>query len=137
MQGQAVQSASEYTEQVTDKVTVGLKVALNILERWQCKPNHKQAILGMARSTLYKAQDNPASARLSPDQLERVSYILNIHQALRIVFCNPENVYGFKQMTNHNPYFNGKTPLDLIATGNFGTLYEVFKRIDTMRGSQW
>lgn len=116
---------------------IGLKVAMNILDKWQCKPAQKQAILAMARSTLYKVQDDYASARLSGDQLERVSYILNIHQALRIVFSNPQNVDGFMQMNNHNPYFNGKTPLELISTGRFGTLYEVFVRIDAMRGSQW
>lgn len=114
-----------------------LRVAINILDKWQCKPQEKQAILAMGRSTLYKYQENPDSAKLSRDQLERISYILNIHQALRIVFSNPENVYGFMRMDNHNAYFNGKSPMALITTGSFGTLYEVCRRIDVMRGAQW
>ncbi len=118
----------------SDQIATGLKVALNILDKWQSKEEQKQAILGMSRSTYYKCKANPKSARLSQDQVERISYILNIHQALRIVFSNPENVYGFMTMVNHNPYFEGQTPLALIATGRFGTLYEVFKRIDAMRG---
>tara|TARA_R110000803_G_scaffold90248_1_gene157550 strand:- start:5671 stop:5877 length:207 start_codon:yes stop_codon:yes gene_type:complete len=32
----------------------------------------------------------------------------NIHQSLKEVFSNPENVYGFMNMQNSNPYFNGK-----------------------------
>jgi hypothetical protein len=40
-------------------------------------------------------------------------------------------------MKNNNPYFNGNSPLALISTGKFGTLYEVFKRIDAMRNGQW
>lgn len=125
------------TQSPTEHAATALRVAINILNKWQCTSTDKQSILAMARSTLYKYQENPTSAKLSRDQLERVSYILNIHQALRIVFSNPENVYGFMQMQNHNPYFNGKTPMELIASGNFGTLYEVYTRIDAMRGSQW
>ena len=48
-----------------------------------------------------------------------------------------ERFANVQRMANHNPYFNGKTPLSLIATGSFGALYEVYKRIDAMRGGQW
>jgi len=41
--------------------------------------------------------------RLSQDQLTRASYVLNIHAALRTVFENPENLYGFMAMPNNNP----------------------------------
>ena len=54
-----------------------------------------------------------------------------------MVFTNPDNVYGFMKMVNNNPYFNGRTPLSLIATGQFGALYEVAKRVDSMRSGQW
>ncbi len=40
---------------------------------------------------------------------------LNIHQALRIVFENPANQYGFMKMKNHNPYFSGRSPLEVIG----------------------
>ena len=125
------------TEPAVEHAGVALKVAINILDKWQCKATEKQAILAMGRSTSYKYQENTSNVKLSRDQLERISYILNIHQALRVVFSNPQNVYGFMRMNNNNPYFNGQSPLSLIVTGSFGTLYEVFKRIDAMRGSQW
>lgn len=114
---------------------IGLKAAMNILDKWGCSPEQEWLILGMKKSSYYNYREQPASARLSEDQLERMSYILNMHQALRIVFDNPENVYGFMRMKNNNPFFNGRSPLELIATGNFGTLYEVFKRIDALRGA--
>ncbi len=113
------------------------RVALNILEKWKCSAEQKQHILGLTRSTFFKYQSNCDSAKLTHDQIERISYVLNIHQTLGMVFSNPENRYGFMKMVNHNPYFNGKTPLELIASGSFGVLYEVFKRIDAMRSGQW
>ena len=88
----------------------------------------------MKKSTYYKNRESVDTARLSGDQVERISYILNIHAALRIVFDNPENVYGFMSMPNNNSYFNGRTPLTVISTGNFGALYETFKRVDALRG---
>ena len=109
----------------------------NVLEKWDCSPAEKQAILGLSKACYYRFQNDNDKSKFSNDQLERLSYIANIHQSLRIVFSNPDNVYGFMGMKNDNPYFNGRTPLSLIATGNFGTLYEVFKRIDAMRNGQW
>ena len=115
---------------------MAFKLGSNILEKWRCSASDKQAILGLTKSSYYRFQNNE-SATLSNDQLERISYIANIHQALKMVFSNPDNVYGFMAMKNDNPYFNGNSPLSLISTGKFGTLYEVFKRIDAMRNGQW
>ncbi|MEH6595341.1 MAG: antitoxin Xre-like helix-turn-helix domain-containing protein [Colwellia polaris] len=116
--------------------SVAFKLGSNILEKWQCSASDKQAILGLTKSSYYRFQNNE-SATLSSDQLERISYIANIHQALKMIFSNPDNIYGFMAMKNNNPYFNGNSPLALISTGKFGTLYEVFKRIDAMRNGQW
>jgi uncharacterized protein (DUF2384 family) len=113
------------------------KMGNNILDKWECSAAQKQAILGIPRSSFHRYQKDPSTVSLSSDQLERLSYIANIHQALRIVFSNPDNVYGFMGMINQNPYFNGKSPLSIISTGNFGALYEVSKRIDSMRSGQW
>lgn len=116
---------------------IGLKAALRILEKWGATPDQVQKILRISRAAYYKYRDIPESASLDSDQLERISYLLNIHAALRTLFENPENVYGFMGMANHNPYFNGRAPLELIATGQLGVLYETFKRVDALRGGLW
>jgi len=116
---------------------VGFKVALNILERWGCKNEQIMSIMQLEKGKFFNAKKEPQNIKLSVDQLDRISYVLNIHSALRIVFSNPENVYGFVNKKNHNPFFNGKTPLELMSTGKFGILHEVYRNIDTMRGGQW
>jgi len=115
----------------------GLKAVMNILDKWGCGSEAKMAILRLPRATFYKYQANPDSARLDRDQLTRISYLLNIHQALRVVFENRENVYGFMSKKNGNPFFNGRAPLEVIEDGDFGALYETFKRVDTLRGGLW
>jgi len=126
-----LQAAPELTPEAG---TRGLKAVFNILDKWGCSPEQEWNILGMKKSTYYKNREAVDKARLSGDQLERISYILNMHAALRVVFDNSENVYGFMSMNNNNPYFNGRAPLDIISTGKFGSLYEVFKRVDALRG---
>ena len=60
-----------------------LRAVLRLLDHWQCSEREKTALLGVGRSTLHKYQSRPESARVSNDLLERLSYLLNIHQALR------------------------------------------------------
>ncbi|MDX5299457.1 MAG: MbcA/ParS/Xre antitoxin family protein [Gammaproteobacteria bacterium] len=117
--------------------TAGLKAAFGILDKWGCSPLQAQKILRISKPAYYKYRTHPEMASLDSDQLDRISYLLNIHAALRTIFDNPENVYGFMGMANDNPYFNGAAPLDLIGTGQFAALYETFKRIDALRGGLW
>lgn len=118
-------------------IRAGLKAVLNILDKWQCSPAQIQSILCISKAALYKYRQHPESASLSRDQLERISYVLNIHASLRTLFDNPSNVYGFMSLANDNPYFNGRSPLEVISSGQFADLYETFKRIDTLRGGLW
>lgn len=114
-----------------------LKVAINILNKWQCSEQEKQAILGISRSTLHKYQVKPESARMTPDLLERTSYVLNIHQSLKMLFDNDENVYGFVRYPNQNYFFNGAAPMDTLRSGLSSSLYEVNRQLDSLRGGQW
>jgi hypothetical protein len=121
------------------KAAIGLKVAVNILEKWGASGEQSTAILRVSRSTYARAKrgDPGWEVNLDEDQLTRISLVLNMHAALRVVFDNPENLYGFMAMPNHNAYFNGKTPLELISQGGILPLYEVSKRIGSLRGAQW
>ncbi|HBV76408.1 MULTISPECIES: antitoxin Xre-like helix-turn-helix domain-containing protein [Vibrio] len=115
----------------------GFKAANQIMDGWGCSTKDKQKIMRIAPSTYHKFKVNPETISLDSDQLERLSYIVNIHASLRIVFDNPENVKGFMALENHNPYFNGRTPLSIIRDGKFSHIYEVFCRIDSLRSGLW
>lgn len=114
---------------------IAVRAAMKILDKWGCSAEQQQSILQLSRAAFYKYRSKETrTASLSHDQLTRISYLLNMHSALRIVFTNPENIYGFMTMQNNNPFFNGTTPLSVIEGGDFGNLHEVAKRIDVLRG---
>ena len=119
-----------------DMALVGLRTALNILAKWKTSTEQAGNILRVSRSTISRARTDKAVS-LDEDQLKRVALVLNIHSALRMLFDNPANVYGFMQMENHNEFFNGRSPMDVVQGGDMIALYETFRRIDSLRGAQW
>lgn len=120
----------------TDDCRKVLSAAANILAKWAATTELACKILRVSRSTLARAQSGKP-VDLDSDQISRASIILNCHAALKTVFDNPENVYGFVNMKNHNPFFNGKSPLEIMSSGQFVSLYETYKRIDALRGAGW
>ncbi|SDU84629.1 antitoxin Xre-like helix-turn-helix domain-containing protein [Pseudomonas mucidolens] len=122
-----------------DQCVSGLRTAVSILEKWQASSDQVCRILRISRSTYTRAKQRGGewSIGLDHDQMQRISFVLNIHATLRMVFDNPENVYGFPGMVNDNSFFNGRTPLEIMAQGDMISLYETFRRIDALRGAQW
>ncbi len=95
------------------------------------------ALLGLAsRSTLNKYRKNPASASVSPDLMERMSYILNIHKCLRILFSHEQTIYGWVNKPNQHPYFAGRSAMDIMRGGKVADLYNVALRLNAFRGGQ-
>ncbi|MBK5351088.1 hypothetical protein JFU37_00895 [Pseudomonas sp. TH41] len=117
----------------------GLRAAVGILEKWAASGDQACHILRISRSTYTRARqrDPDWAVALDSDQMQRISFVLNIHAALRLVFDNPENVYGFPSMANDNEFFNGRSPLEIMSQGDMISLYETFRRIDVLRGAQW
>lgn len=122
-----------------EQCVAGLRAAVGILEKWQASSDQACRILRISRSTYTRARqrDTAWSVSLDADQMQRISFVLNIHATLRMVFDNPENVYGFPAMPNDNLFFNGRSPLEIMAQGDMISLYETFRRIDVLRGAQW
>ncbi|MBN2993575.1 hypothetical protein JWR97_22520 [Pseudomonas cedrina subsp. fulgida] len=132
----AVSQTQAFTK---DQCVTGLRAAVGILEKWQASSDQACRVLRISRSTFTRAKQGDAgwSVSLDSDQMQRISFVLNIHAALRLVFDNPENVYGFPAMANDNAFFNGRTPLEVMSQGDMISLYETYRRIDVLRGAQW
>lgn len=111
---------------------VAFDLGASLLEKWGCTTALKLAILGINKTDYHRFKTDPSTISLNTEQLERLSYVARIHQNLKVAFSNPDNIYGFMNMKNNNSYFNGRTPLSIIATGNFDSLDEVFKHIISM-----
>ncbi|PSW06235.1 MbcA/ParS/Xre antitoxin family protein [Photobacterium lipolyticum] len=114
-----------------------LPVVFNILDKWSCTQAQQIAILGLtSRSTLNKYRSHPESAKVSKDLLERMSYILNIHKCLRIMFTAEDSIYNWVQKPNTHPFFAGFSAMDVMTQGRVVDLYQVASRLNAWRGGQ-
>lgn len=111
-------------------------VVITILDKWQCTTEEMMALLGLKRSTLFKYKTHPETALISQDLAERLSYLLNIHAALRILFSNPKSVYGWVRKPNHAPFFNGQTAMAIMTQGRVVDLWAVASRLNAERGGK-
>ncbi len=123
---------SNYEQTPSINHTTAFGLGANLLEKWGCTTAQKLAILGINKTDYHRFQTDPSAVSLNTEQLERLSYVARIHQNLKVAFSNPDNIYGFMNMKNNNSYFNGRTPLSIIATGKVDSLGEVFKHIVSM-----
>ncbi len=110
-------------------VRVGLRTVLNILKKWRCNQNQVQDLLKLPVN--YDSL-NYEQMSFRQEQRDRISYILNIHAGLRTVFSNPENIYGFMNMSNHNPPFNGAKPIDYLINGENAEFEAAMRAIDSL-----
>ncbi|MGR5064928.1 MbcA/ParS/Xre antitoxin family protein [Photobacterium sp. DNB22_13_2] len=128
---------SNQTQQQTQAGNTVLPVVFNILDKWSCSQSQQMALLGLSsRSTLNKYRSHPESAKVSKDLLERMSYILNIHKCLRIMFTADESVYNWVQKPNNHPFFAGRSAMDIMCEGKVVDLYQVATRLNAWRGGQ-
>jgi uncharacterized protein (DUF2384 family) len=131
------QAISKQSDSTKDFGSVALRTAVKIMEHWQASSKQIESVLRISRSTYARVKELQRPVSLDSDQLARISLVLNIHASLRTIFDNPDNVYGFPSMNNDNAYFDGRSPLEIMAEGSFIQLYETFRRIDALRGAQW
>ncbi len=111
-----------------------LKVVLRILDKWGCSVDEKMSLLGLKRSTYFKYSKATESISLDVNLLERVSYLLNIHAALRILLADPESIYTWVKKPNKAPLFNNKSALEKMLSGLVSDLSDVSRYLNAQRG---
>lgn len=113
------------------------KTVVSIMETWGCTREQMAIILGMPKSTLGRYIAAPEKVNFTSDQQSRVSYLLNIYQAIRMTFNNQVNIDKFMSLKNNNGMFAGRAPLDLLLEGSMENMIDTYKHIDALRGGQW
>lgn len=114
------------------------KVALcgffGITRDWGLSGKQQRMLLGdMPESTFYKYQKLP-EVKLSKDILERISYIMGIHKALRIIFHDKNRACEWIKKPNNAIPFGGKSAIELMTEGGLVDLFHVRRYLDAWRG---
>jgi hypothetical protein len=115
-----------------------LRTFLAIADLWELTEEQRFSILGHpARSTYYQWRKQAREHRtftLDVDVLTRISAVLGIHQALRVLFSTEPLGVEWLRDPNKATVFGGRPPLDLVTSGTQDGLLTVRRFLDGARG---
>ena len=113
-----------------------LRTFFRIAGRWGLSVDEQMTLLGVAaRSTFYKWKKDP-STTLPKDALERISYILGIYKALRILLPDEKAADEWVKRPNKALPFGGRSALDRMMSGQVADLFVVRQYLDAQRGGR-
>ena len=112
-----------------------LRTFFRIAEVWGLNNEQQRVLLGSpSRATLFRWAKAPETVDLSPDTLERISYVLGIYKALHLLFTDRAQADGWVHRPNAGSIFNGQTAIERMLGGQVVDLYAVRRYLDGQRG---
>jgi len=106
----------------------------HITSQWKLSAGEQMVLLGQpARSTFFAWKKDPRVA-LPQDTLERISYLLGIWKALRILIPDEPQALAWVKKPNDHAMFNGTPPLSRMLLGRIIDLADVRRLLDARRG---
>ncbi len=118
---------------------VGLRTFARIVAQWKLPSSDAMALIGVdSRSTYYDLLKRAREARevngLSRDQLDRLSYVLGIYEAIATLFPHSEESRNtWVSRVNRAPLFGGRSPVEVMRASMIG-LYQTFTHLVAARG---
>lgn len=112
----------------------GLRTFLNIAREWGLSIDQQRRLLGSPAASTFHNWKAGRIGTLSYDQLERLSLVLGIYKALRLLFTDPETGRRWLTVPNTDRPFGGGSPLDRMLRGSIDDLYAVRRYLDAWRG---
>lgn len=120
----------------TRKTQVALNAFFRLVDFWGLDTQQAMTLLGIPSRSTFMSWKAKTPAKLPPDTMERISYLLGMHKALRILFSRDEqSVRDWIKAPNSNPLFGNKSALDRMLSGRVADLYEIRRFLDAQRGA--
>lgn len=107
------------------------RAVLNLFGKWGVTDEQGAALLDMPVRT-YRRWKAEGPGRLSRDGRARLSNLMGIHKALRIIFNEPQRGYAWVRAANQG--FAGASALDVMLGGELTDIMRVRRYLDAERG---
>ena len=117
---------------ITDEEGAALfRAAVYLFGRWGLTDEQAAALLDLSARS-YQRWKVSGTGRMGRDTKARLSNLLGIHKALRILFQEPQRGYGWIKAPN--AAFGGASALDVMLGGEITDLMRVRRYLDAERG---
>jgi uncharacterized protein (DUF2384 family) len=114
-----------------DEAEAMFRACVNLFRLWRLSDNDAAVLLDLPVRTFARWKTG-AIGRIGRDQKARLSNIIGIHKALRIVFREPDRAYGWIRASNSA--FGGRSAIDVMLSGELTDLMRVRRYLDAERG---
>ncbi len=119
-------------EPITDEEAAAMfRAALNLFRLWGVTDDQAAILLDLPRRTFARWKSGEIG-RLGRDGKARLSNLMGIHKALKIVFREPAR--GYAWIKSPNDVFGGRSALDVMLGGELTDLMRVRRYLDAERG---
>jgi hypothetical protein len=115
-----------------EEVRAMQRTVLNIFDRWRVSDVDAATILGGISPKTYRRWKDDDYGRANRDLADRMSNILGIHKALRIIFAEPQT--GYAWVGAKNSAFAGLSALDVLKRGSMEDIMRIRRYLDSVRG---
>ena len=114
-----------------DEAAAMFRAALNLFGKWELTDEQAATLLDMPVRTFrrWKAE---GPGRISRDGRARLSNLMGIHKALRIIFTEPQR--GGAWIRTGNSAFAGASALEVMLGGELTDIMRVRRYLDAERG---
>ncbi|WP_163264431.1 MbcA/ParS/Xre antitoxin family protein [Chelativorans alearense] len=118
---------------ITDAEAAAMfRAAVNLFARWGLSDEQASLLLDLSVRT-YRRWKAGEIGRIDRDGKARLSNLMGIHKALRIIFREPQRAYQW--VAKPNAAFGGRSALDIMLGGELTDLMRVRRYLDAERGS--
>jgi len=122
------------TSSAINKNAIALKSFFGITQKWKLNAEQERTLLGLNSTATFYRWKKQKDGALTRDTLERISYVLGIYKALRILLPHEEAANLWIHKSNSAPLFSGKCALDKLMLGRVIDLADVRRYLDAERG---
>lgn len=117
---------------ITDAEAAAMfRAALNLFRRWDLTDEEAATLVDLPLRT-YRRWKAGELGRVDRDGKARLSNLMGIHKALRIIFREPQR--GYAWIKAPNKAFGGRRALDVMLGGELTDLMRVRRYLDAERG---
>ena len=119
-------------EPITDQEAAAMfRAAVNLFRLWNVTDDQAAILLDMPVRT-YRRWKAGGSGRLGRDGKTRLSQLMGLHKALRIIFREPQR--GYAWIKQPNAAFGARSALDVMLGGELTDLMRVRHYLDAECG---
>ncbi len=116
-----------------DEAAAMFRAAVNLFRLWRLTDEEAAVLIDLPTRT-YARWKAGGIGRISRDGKARLSNLMGIHKALRLIFTEPQR--GYDWIRRPNADFGGRSALDVMLGGELTDLMRVRRLLDAER-SAW